>query len=491
MTSPSQPFQLAHPNLRPARVGVGEIAVASVLSALLALVWAVSSSPFLPIVVAAAPAALVVALSRPALAVVGFTAVACFRIPEAFPALEALKLQLAFGALATLGLLWQMAGRTLAYSWPAQLQLNAGFFLLTTFGISFALSPSIALAFWSETVVKLFLFTLALSWTVRRPSDFRLCNGVLVLSGILIAITAIGNKMDGIGLVEQTRVTIGRELGSVLGDPNDLAYVLLLPLSFSLALMAYRPSVPAFLLGGAGVCTIVPAITFTQSRGALAGILTIVAAFGVRFVRRRSALCFAWVAVALVLYLAMDIGGRSSGGELEEGFGEAAAIRIDLWNLALHVSASRPLTGVGLRNFPLVSLQQTGSAWVAHNTWMEVASEIGLPGLAVFGAMVITATVSAFRADLALMGEKTLQVTAFGAGAGLVGCLVSASFLSEAFTWPLWALVALTSAVRIYASERRPDHTPEAANQETQDPTYFLSNTLGKAERVDALSPPL
>ena len=42
----------------------------------------------------------------------------------------------------------------------------------------------------------------------------------------------------GIGLVEGTRVTIGREIGSVLGDPNDLALVLMFPASFAVSLIA-------------------------------------------------------------------------------------------------------------------------------------------------------------------------------------------------------------------------------------------------------------
>lgn len=69
-----------------------------------------------------------------------------------------------------------------------------------------------------------------------------------VVAGCLVALVALYNKASGIGLVEGTRVTIGRELGSVLGDPNDLALVLLFPAGFSLSLLLNQGN------GVGGVC---------------------------------------------------------------------------------------------------------------------------------------------------------------------------------------------------------------------------------------------
>ncbi|MGB0360640.1 MAG: hypothetical protein ACPGEF_04425, partial [Endozoicomonas sp.] len=43
---------------------------------------------------------------------------------------------------------------------------------------------------------------------------------------------AVSNKLNGIGLVEGSRVTISRHLQSQIGDPNDLSLVLLFPVSF-------------------------------------------------------------------------------------------------------------------------------------------------------------------------------------------------------------------------------------------------------------------
>ncbi|MDA1378987.1 hypothetical protein PCI56_02885 [Plesiomonas shigelloides subsp. oncorhynchi] len=87
---------------------------------------------------------------------------------------------------------------------------------------------------------------------------------------------ALYNKSAGIGLVEETRVTIGRELGSVLGDPNDLALVLLFPAGFSLAsALESRAGKWDRLLGFAGFIVNLLAIVATQSRGGLLGICAV------------------------------------------------------------------------------------------------------------------------------------------------------------------------------------------------------------------------
>ena len=74
--------------------------------------------------------------------------------------------------------------------------------------------------------IKIMIMTFAICWLSRSPKDFVLASRLFILSGVLVACVALLNKSNGIGLVEGTRVTIGRDIGSVLGDPNDLSLVL-------------------------------------------------------------------------------------------------------------------------------------------------------------------------------------------------------------------------------------------------------------------------
>ncbi len=87
--------------------------------------------------------------------------------------------------------------------------------------------------------------TFAVAILIQRPQQLALTLKAIIISGLIVAITAIYNRIKGIGLVEGTRTTIGRDLGSMLGDPNDLALVLMFPISFSIALLLTHQSILA------------------------------------------------------------------------------------------------------------------------------------------------------------------------------------------------------------------------------------------------------
>lgn len=71
-----------------------------------------------------------------------------------------------------------------------------------------------------------------ISWWLTRFSHFSYVRLGIMISGVAIALVALNNKINGVGLVEGTRVTISREYRSQLGDPNDLSLVLMFPVSF-------------------------------------------------------------------------------------------------------------------------------------------------------------------------------------------------------------------------------------------------------------------
>jgi putative inorganic carbon (HCO3(-)) transporter len=72
-------------------------------------------------------------------------------------------------------------------------------------------------------------------------------------------------------------------------------------------------------------------------------------------------------------------------------FGETSnAQRLEIWRASLASIRERPFLGVGIGNFPVVldqhpTLARAGSS--AHNIWLHVAAEIGLPALAFFAGL--------------------------------------------------------------------------------------------------------
>jgi hypothetical protein len=265
-----------------------QIWLAVAVSLLSGIWWLIARDPAVPILAAIAVLAIAVAIERPFAACLAFIVLSFFRIPEAYPILNSLHLPLLIGAITLGALLWHMfVARTMTIFWSTELKCFIAFFLIASFGGLFAVNRQLSFDFWTDAFWKMAVMTLAFAWLPRALKDFTLAGRVFIISGIMIAAVAIYNKLNGIGLVELTRVTVGRDLNSLLGDPNDLALVLLFPLSFSVSYAIHRCGTLNRLIGMVGMATILCGIIFTQSRGGLIGVVTVLGISAYRITRSR------------------------------------------------------------------------------------------------------------------------------------------------------------------------------------------------------------
>ncbi len=433
-----------------------EFAIAALASLAVAGAMIVLGHPLIAPAAGLAPIAIVIAFRSAFLLCVAFVIFSFFRIHEAFPLLEPLKIPQLL-AMATLAVLaWHIfITRRIEPFLTRELRVFLVFFALMTVGLMFASNRPIAIDYWTGIYWKIAVMTFAIAWLLREPWHYRLLARLLVLAGAAVAVVAIQNKLAGIGLVEGTRVTIGRDMGSVLGDPNDLALVLLFPLAFALALVLHRCGVVDRLLGLGGTGLIVWAIIATQSRGGLLGILTVFGIFGLRTIKSKLLLA-AIGAVALAgLFAVAGISERQSGGAHEEGIDESAMGRLYAWVAAWRMALADPLTGVGLNNFYANFFFYTphwdGKNKAVHSTWFQVLAEAGFLGLIVFIVMIVV-TVKAIRRVLRALDADpatppVLRASAAAVLAGLAGFCIAGTFLTQAFTWPLYILIAITASL--------------------------------------------
>lgn len=56
-----------------------------------------------------------------------------------------------------------------------------------------------AIEYWAGVLVKVFTIVFAISWWLIRFSHFSLVRMGIMISGILVAVAALINKMNGIG----------------------------------------------------------------------------------------------------------------------------------------------------------------------------------------------------------------------------------------------------------------------------------------------------
>lgn len=420
--------------------------------------WQLPHPLLLPVLGLAIPA-IWFALRWPFLMVLGFVTFSFFRLHEVFPQLYPLKIPLLFSLAAIGALVWHtlLTGRIRPY-WSQPLSWLTAFFIVVSIGVLFASNRGEAIATWTGSYSKIYLMTLATAWLVRRPEDFALAVRAFVVAGCMVALVALYNKSSGIGLVEGTRVTIGRELGSVLGDPNDLALVLLFPAGFSLSLLLNQNGLAGRILGAVGFVLVAAAIIATQSRGGLLGICAVGGIFAWQRVQSKTVLILCGTLALLVLFAAAGISDRASGGAAESGVDASAMGRLYAWQAAWGMALAHPLIGVGLSNFYynyfFYSPHWDGLNHAVHSTWFGVLAETGFVGLTLFVGMV---AVTLYRAwHCRLDGMPPAVVTAMqGVMASMVGFVISGSFLTQGFTWPIYLELSLTVAAIKYVRQAR------------------------------------
>ena len=237
--------------------------------------------------------------------------------------------------------------------------------------------------------------------------------------------------------------------GWVVGDPNyfTISGLLCLPVAFCF-MSEWRTRWERLYCLGCLIVTLV-GVTLGASRG---GFLGLVAAFV--FVALRSRHRVRNLALASVLVLPLSLISSASPVQrlLHPSHGDVQGeeSRLALWKAGLRMVQQHPLRGIGLNNFrPLVGqYEETGETFlnVAHNTYLEVAAETGLPALLAFLAILYFSyrTLEQVRRGTLHSGAMLLHQAAVGIQAGLVGCAVAIFFVSGQYQKLLWLMVFLS-----------------------------------------------
>ncbi|NOJ08433.1 O-antigen ligase family protein [Vibrio splendidus] len=424
----------------------------------LGIVWYFVPHPAVIVALALLPLAGMFVINKTFWMVILFVVFSFFRIHEAIPQLYSLKIPLLLSLGALSALLWHaFISKELKIFWHPTLSWLAIFWALVFIGLIFASNRPIALAEFKGVYWKIMVMTLAIVWLVNSVENLAKTSTIIMMAGSLVALIAINNSINGIGLVEGSRVTIGRDFGSMLGDPNDLALVLLFPLAFALS-QTTTHGINAFkrVLSIGVAVLLLAAIVATQSRGGLLGALAVVGIFAFKVIRSKSLLITLGAIGAIGLYFVAGISDRASGGAAEQGVDESAMGRIYAWEAAFKMALDNPLTGVGLNNFFsnyfFYSSHWDGLNHAVHSTWFGVLAETGFLGLIIF-LILIGSLIKTIRSTLKQLSETTnvidpnLNAAAYAVYAGLIGTIVSGTFLTQGFNWPIYILSALIVAV--------------------------------------------
>ena len=159
-------------------------------------------------------------------------------------------------------------------------------------------------------------------------------------------------------------------------------------LAFFLAMTSTRMAAKLVAVGAAALMIHVPLFTF--SRGGMLGLIAMMAMAFVLIPKRPIHFAFLIAVVAIGLRLA----GPEVRAQFFTSFADerdrdySAQSRVELWGQAWETIASRPILGIGPRQWQRWS--QVRYNWEnpkeVHNTWLQSGAELGVPGV---GALIL------------------------------------------------------------------------------------------------------
>lgn len=282
---------------------------------------------------------------------------------------------------------------------------------------------------------------------VRTPGRQRAVVWVVVLLSAANAISAWNQVRAG-----ETEFA-GRAAGiGVMADPNDLALTLVMALPLAIALWEGERGFYRRLLAALAAAALVNGVVVSQSRGGALGLMVVLFLEGFERVPGRQLRTVYTVGALLAGFVALNAIFAQRGAGLLEAASEANAMsRRAAWTAGMRMMVRRPLTGVGLYQFPdrVAEFAPPGSGELgitAHNSLVLVAGELGVPGLAFFVALLGHTLASALRVRRRLAQQEATRTQRALGGAmarAFAGWFTCAFFLSQAYQVWLYILVGL------------------------------------------------
>ncbi|HKC88440.1 MAG TPA: O-antigen ligase family protein [Blastocatellia bacterium] len=290
---------------------------------------------------------------------------------------------------------------------------------------------------------------------------------LVVVCGAALGLGAIRSYMRGEFTARGVRIE--GLVGGMFENPNDLATALdlLLPFTVALALVG-KGLARLFYLVCAAILAV--AVLVTLSRG---GFLGLVAMGGLLLWKlgrgRRLKITLAGALICGVL-LATTPGGYGARIATilnnEEDQTGSAQERRELMELAASIAIRRPVVGVGMGNFHIYSIHEK----VAHNSYLEIAAELGVMGLVAY-LIVIFAPLRSLRRierqtrDMRSKNEREMYWLCVCIQAAFIAYMVCSFFASIQYLWYLYYTAAYAVALRqIHAAEEMESSLPNTQN---------------------------
>jgi O-antigen ligase len=336
--------------------------------------------------------------------------------------------------------------------WTKEIKLIGFLVLIAVLFTPVATEPDYAVTMLTEVFLKVVAIFILMANLLDTRERLRMMFRLVVACGTYNAYIAIQNyaagKFESISTIGAPRVE--GAVGGMFGNANDFAAALnlVLPLAIVLALTSKGL---ARLLYFACVALLAVAVVVSFSRG---GFLTLIAMCGFmlwKIGRHNRATTFL---AAFLLFGAFSLAMPNAYGDrlftilnTDKDATGSAQERQGLMMHAIVIAIRHPITGIGIGNIGAYMDK------VTHNSYIEIAAELGMPGLIaylmlIFAPMRSLKRIAKSTEEYRRPQDRELYILSVGIHATIIGYIVCSFFASYQYFWYLYYPVAYAIAVR-------------------------------------------
>lgn len=307
------------------------------------------------------------------------------------------------------------------------------------------------------------LYYTIVNWAASRKQLSLLLTS-LMLAGLLLSLIApftVTWLPGKVGFIPQSVYSRTTRLVADTINPSVLAgtLILLLPCALSTLLFEWRQL--GFLrrmLIGITTVFMGATVLLTQSRGAWLGLTAALILLLYLYSRYALLLLFGLTIAAAITIRSMGVETVLNVLTTERTFGGVAG-RVEIWQRALYMIQDFPFTGIGMGTFKQVAdlmypfFDPRLNIPHAHNVFLQVAVDLGIPGLIAWLAIGMSVMATSWRVYRNAISMPDRQMAGYGAGLLCSQVALLIHGFTDAVTWGMvrpavvpWVLWGLSVA---------------------------------------------
>ena len=304
----------------------------------------------------------------------------------------------------------------------------------------------------------------AMTNSIKTKKDLNTFVSVLLFSSLVVALLGVFQYFTGVEmrpewLDTENNTDIAVRVYSVFLNPNILAEYLVLMTPLAVGMTWYTKSMRKKFLFLASTAVLLICLVMTLSRGGWVGIALAALAF-VLLVDKRLILIAIPIVLGVFYALPQKVLDRiiSIGSTVDS----SNLYRIKIWKITKDVIRDNLIAGVGFGYTPFKETFEkyirTMPIYHAHNTYLEVAAEIGLIGF-IFFMLLLFSVLKYNYVNLIKSEDKYYRYLGAGLYASIIGImghgLVEHFLYIPRIIFTFWIIIGITmTAIRIKKSER-------------------------------------